>query len=62
MPGFNLFYANGALIQYKAPLVARGDTQKEGLDYVEIFAPTAKPERFRLLMSLIATLKLKSRP
>lgn len=34
--------ADGLLDKYKARLVARGDSQKSGIDYKEVFAPVAQ--------------------
>ena len=38
--------------KYKASYVAKGFKQVEGLDYFETFAPTCKPETFRILLQL----------
>lgn len=44
--------ASGNLIRYKARLVARGFTQKEGVDYCETFSPVVRHSTMRLLFSL----------
>ncbi|CAA7047040.1 unnamed protein product [Microthlaspi erraticum] len=39
--------------RHKARVVARGFTQKEGIDYQEVFAPVVKHLSIRILMSLV---------
>ncbi|KAK0589362.1 hypothetical protein LWI29_013222 [Acer saccharum] len=46
--------AKGEVQRYKARLVAKGYKQKEGVDYGEVFAPVARLETIRLLISLAA--------
>lgn len=43
--------ASGEIQRYKARLVAKGYRQKAGIDYEEIFAPVARMETIRLLIS-----------
>ena len=44
----------GQVDKYKASYVAKSFKQVEGLDYFETFAPTCKPETFRILLQLSA--------
>ena len=46
--------AKGEVQRYKARLVAKGYKQREGIDYGEVFAPVARLETIRLLISLAA--------
>ena len=46
--------ADGSLEKCKARYVAKGFKQIEGTDYSKTFAPTSKPETFRLILSLAA--------
>ena len=45
--------------KYKARLVAKGYKQKVGIDYEEVFAPVARIETVRLVISLATQNKWK---
>jgi hypothetical protein len=50
---------HGTVVRNKARLVAQGYTQIEGVDFDETFAPVARLESFRILLSIACNLGFK---
>ncbi|KAE9312992.1 hypothetical protein PR003_g19619 [Phytophthora rubi] len=50
---------HGYIIRVKARLVALGNWQRPGIDFVETFAPVARMSSFRMIIALAAKLNLK---
>jgi hypothetical protein len=50
---------DGSIEKYKAIFVARGFSQKEGIDYEETFAPMARYTSIRTIIALAAKMKWK---
>jgi hypothetical protein len=46
--------SKGNVERFKARLIAKGFTQKEGVDYNETFSPVSKKDSFRIVMALVA--------
>jgi hypothetical protein len=51
--------ADGSIEKYKARFVARGFSQKEGIDYEETFAPVARYISIRTIIALAAKMNWK---
>ncbi|KAH9679437.1 hypothetical protein KPL71_026134 [Citrus sinensis] len=51
--------SNGNVERYKERLVAKGFTQKEGIDYKETFSPVSTKDSFRTIMALVAHFDLE---
>lgn len=46
-------------IKYKARLFAKGFSQKEGIDYNEIFSPVVRYNTIRIMLSLVTQFDLE---
>jgi hypothetical protein len=53
------FNAQGKVEEYKAQLVAKGYSQVEGIDFGEIFSPTAKLTSIRFILSIVVAFDLE---
>ena len=51
--------SNGNVERYKARLVVKGFTQREGIDYKETFSPVSSKDSFRTIMALVAHFDLE---
>ena len=51
--------SKGDVERYKAHLVAKGYTQKEGIDYKETFSPVSSKDSFRTIMELVVHFDLE---
>lgn len=53
--------ANNEVERYRSRLVVRGFNQREGIDYQELFSPTARMDTIRVLLAISASKRLKLR-
>ena len=44
----------GKIERHKARLIAKGFTQREGIDYTETFSPVSKKDSLWIIMALVA--------
>ena len=51
--------ADGSIKKYKARFVARGFSQKEGIDYEEKFVPVAGYTSIRYILALVVVMRWK---
>ena len=56
---FKLKKVGDKLVKYKARLVVKGFSQKQGIDFDEIFYPIVKMSSIRVVLGLVANLDLK---
>lgn len=52
------YKSDGSIEKYKARMVAKGFSQKPGVDYQEVFAPVVRYDTVRFLLSIAAEKKL----
>jgi hypothetical protein len=47
------YLPSGEIERYKARLVAKGFSQKEGIDYTEIYAPVIRHDSVRTMLAIV---------
>ena len=52
-------YSLGNIERYKATLVAKGFTQKKGIDYTKTFSPVSKKDSLLIILALVAYFDLE---
>ena len=53
------YTSKGKIERFKARLMAKGFTQREGINYTETFSHVSKKDSFRIVMALVAHFDLK---
>lgn len=51
--------ADGTIERYKVRLVTKGNTQEEGINYVETFSPVVQFSLIRLILAVVVDLDLE---
>ena len=51
--------SNGQVERYKARLVTKGYSQREGIDFKETFAPVSTKDSLRIIMAIVAHFDLE---
>ena len=51
--------SNGQIERYKARLMVKGYSQREGIDFKETFSPMSTKDSFRVIMAIVAHFDLE---
>ena len=51
--------SSGKIERYKAKLVVKGYSQREGIDFKETFSPVLTKDSFRVIMAIVAHFDLE---